>query len=91
MCGISRLARFNVTALALSDEKTGKVKYFEGTPIPTSALIVLLLGIAFSQHAVESDLWFGMMRLGPAGFHPLTLLYAISGTFMVSTIRIPKP
>src|SRR5215467_9497461 len=30
VCGISRLARFNVTAEALS-EGTGKVKYFEGT------------------------------------------------------------
>ena len=33
-CGISRLARFNVTAGELTDEKSGKVKYFEGTPIP---------------------------------------------------------
>src|SRR5262249_49988639 len=30
VCGISRLARFNVTAAALSDKRTGKVKYFEG-------------------------------------------------------------
>ena len=36
ICGVSRLARFNVTAAALSDSETGKVKYFEGTPIPTS-------------------------------------------------------
>src|SRR4051812_24533814 len=40
VCGISRLARFNVTAEALS-QGTGKVKYFEGTPIPTSIFIVL--------------------------------------------------
>src|SRR6187399_2363122 len=58
VCGISRLARFNVTAEALS-EGTGKVKYFEGTPIPSSILIVLLLGIAFSQHAIDANLWFG--------------------------------
>ena len=32
VCGISRLARFNVTAAALAGE-SGKVKYFEGTPI----------------------------------------------------------
>ena len=51
VCGISRLARFNVTAAALSDE-SGKVKYFEGTPIPTSILIVVLLGVAFSQEAI---------------------------------------
>src|SRR3954451_5930393 len=46
VCGVSRLARFNVTAAALSDSDTGKVKYFEGTPIPTSILIVGLLGVA---------------------------------------------
>ena len=46
ICGVSRLARFNVTAAALSDSETGKVKYFEGTPIPTSILIVLMLGVA---------------------------------------------
>src|SRR5688572_32556739 len=28
VCGVSRLARFNVTASALADEATGKVKYF---------------------------------------------------------------
>ena len=39
-CGVSRLARYNVTAEELSDGG-GKVKYFEGTPIPTSVLLVL--------------------------------------------------
>jgi CDP-diacylglycerol---serine O-phosphatidyltransferase len=58
VCGISRLARFNVTAAALSDA-SGKVKYFEGTPIPTSILIVLLLGLAFAQQATVGSLWFG--------------------------------
>ena len=41
-CGVSRLARYNVTADALS-EGSDKVKYFEGTPIPTSFLLVCLL------------------------------------------------
>jgi CDP-diacylglycerol--serine O-phosphatidyltransferase len=91
VCGISRLARFNVTAAALSDARTGKVKYFEGTPIPTSVLIVILLGVAFGQQAIEEDLWFGAVRLGPATLHPLTLVYAASGTAMISTFRIPKP
>jgi CDP-diacylglycerol--serine O-phosphatidyltransferase len=91
VCGISRLARFNVTAEALSGG-TGKVKYFEGTPIPTSILIVALLGIAFTQDAVGSDLWLGALRLGPAALHPLAIIYLISGMGMISaTIRIPKP
>ena len=40
--GVSRLARYNVTAEQLSGGDD-KVKYFEGTPIPTSLLIVVLL------------------------------------------------
>src|SRR2546427_1975556 len=41
-CGVSRLARFNVTAEQLSGGGA-KVKYFEGTPIPTSLLLVALV------------------------------------------------
>src|SRR5678810_214121 len=76
VCGISRLARFNVTAAALSNE-SGKVKYFEGTPIPTSILIVVLLGVAFYENAIDGALWLGVYRMGPATFHPLTLIYGI--------------
>lgn len=86
-CGISRLARYNVTAAALSDE-SGKVKYYEGTPIPTSLALVLVLGIAFARGGA---LWLGETTLGPWTFHPLTLMYVVSGALMVSTIRIPKP
>ena len=90
VCGISRLARFNVTAAALSDS-SGKVKYFEGTPIPTSIAIVLLLGVAFAQQAIEESLWLGAHRIGPATLHPLTLIYGASGAAMISaTLRIPK-
>jgi len=91
VCGISRLARFNVTAAALSDA-TGKVKYFEGTPIPTSIVIVSLLGAAFAAGAIDEALWLGALRFGPATLHPLTLLYGLSGSAMISaTLRIPKP
>ena len=89
-CGISRLARFNVTSEALS-EGTGKVKYFEGTPIPTSIVIVTLLGVAFALEATGEALWLGRHRIGPAVLHPLALIYAISGMGMISaTLRIPK-
>jgi CDP-diacylglycerol--serine O-phosphatidyltransferase len=54
-------------------------------------LIVFVLGVAFQLQAIENALWLGALRLGPATLHPLTLLYAISGTAMISTIRIPKP
>jgi CDP-diacylglycerol--serine O-phosphatidyltransferase len=89
-CGISRLARYNVTAAALSDD-SGKVKYYEGTPIPTSLALVLVLGIAFAQGGVGDAMWLGRTVIGPFDFHPLTLMYVASGAFMVSTFRIPKP
>jgi CDP-diacylglycerol--serine O-phosphatidyltransferase len=92
VCGVSRLARFNVTAAELADADTGKVKYFEGTPIPTSIVIVLLLGVAFRLNATNEDLWFGVHQVGPALFHPLALVYAASGSAMISaTLRVPKP
>ncbi len=92
VCGVSRLARFNVTAEALADAETGKVKYFEGTPIPTSVLIVLMLGAAVSVGRIDDALWFGATRLGPATLHPLTLIYGLSGSAMISaTLRVPKP
>src|SRR5262245_8496731 len=92
VCGVSRLARFTVTQAALSDAATGKVRYFEGTPIPTSILIVGLLGVAFRLDRIDEAVWFGAARIGPATLHPLALIYALSGSLMVSaTLRIPKP
>lgn len=90
-CGISRLARFNVTAEELMTDK-GKVSHFEGTPIPTSLLLVAVLAVAFAQSAVHEGLWGGVLTLGPFEFHPLVLMYALSGSAMVSaTLKIPKP
>ena len=92
VCGVSRLARFNVTSSALADEKTGKVKYFEGTPIPTSIVLVLILGIAQYLGRVDDQIWFGMIKIGPAELRPLSLMFAASGSAMISaTLRIPKP
>lgn len=88
-CGIARLARFNATADALSDE-SGKVKYFEGTPIPTSVLIVALLAVLFSQGLLGRDIWLGAWSLGGLILHPLALIYLLSGSAMISTIRVPK-
>ena len=89
-CGISRLARFNITAASLADE-TGKVKYFEGTPIPTSLALVLVLALCFRQGLTGDALPFGVWHLGPLELHPLVLMYFLSGSAMISkTLRIPK-
>jgi CDP-diacylglycerol---serine O-phosphatidyltransferase len=66
------------------------VKYFEGTPIPTSFALVCMIGIAASLDAIQENLWFGAVKLAGFTFHPLALAFAISGSLMISRIRIPK-
>ena len=89
-CGVSRLARYNVTAEALS-EGQAKVRYFEGTPIPTSVVLTgVLAGVAWAGRLGDA-LPGGAFALGPWLLHPMVLLYALSGSLMISkTLRIPK-
>ena len=85
LCGLSRLARFNVTAEALSG-KGGKVAYFEGTPIPTSVVPLGLLIAAFYAGNLYPVTILGLP------FHLPVLLFFVSGCIMISkTLRIPKP
>jgi CDP-diacylglycerol--serine O-phosphatidyltransferase len=89
-CGVSRLARYNVTAESLTGDE-GKVKYFEGTPIPTSLALVVVLAVATWQGRIGDALWFGSIDLGWQ-LHPLVLLFALSGSLMISkTLHVPKP
>jgi CDP-diacylglycerol---serine O-phosphatidyltransferase len=89
-CGVSRLARYNVTAETLS-AGADKVAYFEGTPIPTSVVITAVLAYAAWRDRLGDNLYFGTWALGPADLHPLALLFVLSGTLMISkTLRIPK-
>jgi len=89
-CGVSRLARYNVTAETLA-AGSDKVKYFEGTPIPTSVALTALLAYAAWQGRIEGQLYFGVMTFGPWQLHSLVLLFALSGTLMISkTLRSPK-
>lgn len=91
-CGLSRLARYNATAAQISDEGGGKVRYFEGTPIPSSLLLVLALFVCFRMGKMGALLPGGVHRVGPFDLHPFALLYFVSGSAMISkTLRIPKP
>jgi CDP-diacylglycerol--serine O-phosphatidyltransferase len=88
-CGVSRLARYNVTAEELS-EGTDKVKYFEGTPIPTSFLILCVLAIAAWLGASGEHMWLGKVFLLQHVFHPMTSIFGVSGSLMISRVHIPK-
>jgi CDP-diacylglycerol--serine O-phosphatidyltransferase len=67
------------------------VKYFEGTPIPTSVLLTAVLAWAHWQGRTGDALWGGALQAGPWELHPLALLYVLSGSLMISkTLRIPK-
>jgi CDP-diacylglycerol--serine O-phosphatidyltransferase len=84
-CGVSRLARYNITAETMAAE-TGKVTHFEGTPIPTSVVPLGLLMLAF-----HSGNLYPVRVLG-AEFHLVALLFLVSGSLMISkTLKIPKP
>ena len=84
LCGLSRLARYNVSTEALSH--AGKVRYFEGTPIPTSVLPLGALLWAFHLDTL------GPLTLGGQHFHLAVLPFVLSGCLMISkTLRIPKP
>jgi CDP-diacylglycerol---serine O-phosphatidyltransferase len=89
-CGVSRLARYNVTAESMSGA-SGKVAYFEGTPIPTSVLLTGVLAFAAWQDRIGDSIYGGAFAIGPWMLHPLVLLFVLSGSLMISkTLHIPK-
>jgi CDP-diacylglycerol--serine O-phosphatidyltransferase len=84
-CGLSRLARYNVTVEALATE-TGKVRHFEGTPIPTSIVPLGLLLLAFHRQSLFP------VAVGELTLHLVSLLFLLSGSLMISkTLKVPKP
>lgn len=90
-CGLSRLARYNVTAASLSDD-SGKVRYFEGTPIPTSVGLVIVWMVLYNTDRVGANLPMGEWQIAGFILHPFALFYALSGSAMISkTLKIPKP
>ncbi len=93
LCGLTRLARFNVTTTVIPKDKSCKAAYFEGTPIPTSAGLN-----AFMAYGVYHGLIHDVLPLGTwfAGtnleLHPVAILFVLHGCLMTSkTLHIPKP
>ena len=56
------------------------------------SMTVAMWGAAFALGRIDEGVWFGAFQLGPALLHPLSLVYAASGSAMISaTLKVPKP
>lgn len=51
--GVARLARFNVTAASIPHDSTGKARYFEGLPIPSSLVLVGAMAVCLLTGRIE--------------------------------------
>ena len=93
LCGLTRLARFNVTAAELPHDASGKASYFEGTPIPMSLGSDAIMAYWVSQGWTLEQLPLGMWLQGTAfEFHPAALIFVLHGCLMCSkTLHVPKP
>lgn len=93
LCGLTRLARFNITVADVPKDSDGKSKYFEGTPIPTSLSIAALMAYWVSQGWVLEKLPLGTWASGTLfEFHPVVGFFLLSGCLMTSkSIHVPKP
>ena len=93
LSGLARLARFNVTTGNVPKDATGKAKYFEGLPIPTSLTITGLIGFWASQDWIQENIPYNTLFTGTIlEFHPVVALFLIHGCCMVSkTLHVPKP
>lgn len=93
LCGLTRLARFNVTTTVIPKDGSGKAAYFEGTPIPTSLGLDAIMAWWVWAGWIHDALPGGTAFAGTLfEVHPVVALFVIHGCLMTSkTIHIPKP
>lgn len=97
-CGLARLARFNATVASVPKDETGKAKYFEGLPIPSSLGLVAVLTYWTSKGWIEGKEGIpgGVVQLwgapgGSGELHKVSFVFALWAAAMVSkTLKVPK-
>lgn len=91
ICGLLRLARFNVTAVILSKGQA-KVSHFEGLPIPTSLGLVFLMFFVVHSGRFMDNLPGGIIFKDTFfEIHPFVFVFVALGTAYVSkSLKIPK-
>ncbi len=78
----------------LPKDKTGKYKYFEGTPVPFACLTIsALLATWTYMGLIHERIPYGTVLTNSVlEFHPTVLFFALNGCLMVSkTLKVPKP
>ena len=85
LCGLTRLARFNVTVQMLPKDKTGKSKYFEGVPVPFACFTSSSITAYWSYtDQIHRNIPYGTSLAGSVlEFHPTVLIFIVCGTLMV--------
>jgi len=81
--GIARLARFNVTTASIPHDASGKARYFEGLPIPSSLILVggMALCLLFGRFDSAGGGPAVIGTVGKAGWWaPAQLLTSDAGT-----------
>ncbi|KAG6328115.1 hypothetical protein ID866_10973 [Astraeus odoratus] len=97
-CGLARLARFNATVALVPKDATGKARYFEGLPIPSSLGLVGILSYWVRRGWIEGKdgIPGGLITLwgqpgGRGDIHPISVIFGLWAAAMVSkTLRVPK-
>ncbi|CAE6425235.1 unnamed protein product [Rhizoctonia solani] len=99
-CGLARLARFNATVASVPKDESGKSKYFEGLPIPSSLTLVGLMSYWVSQGWTGLPgglgLPLGVIQLwgkpgGIGEIHTAAIVFGCWAAAMVSkTLHVPK-
>jgi CDP-diacylglycerol--serine O-phosphatidyltransferase len=98
--GLARLARFNATVALIPSDASGKSKYFEGLPIPSSLFLTSTMAFWVKQgwylagKKGGSDVPFGIVRLwgdkhGDGEIHVVAIVFALWAAAMISkTLRV---
>ena len=97
-CGLARLARFNASVALVPKDNSGKAKYFEGLPIPSSLALVGILsfwaknGWIHGKEGIPGGIWrlWGQEN-GSGEIHVVAIAFGFWAAAMVSkTLRVPK-
>lgn len=92
LCGLTRLARFNVSTNNIPKDKTGKAKFFEGFPIPTNLAWVAYMAYLVWKDQILEKLPGGVLFEGTfAEVHVLVAGFFLQGCAQISkSLHIPK-